>query len=233
MRHSVILFACLIATAWLQGCGRSTAELGAEQQQQQQQQVQKPTDVLLIVDGITITFGDLLAGTAFFDTLQSEVSRRNKMQRVLEDFTLPLMLARREFQKERAPLLEQALALSHVAGNVVELEARGKDLAGERRMVTPREVEIPIAIYLFDKEHIGGRSEPIELPQGFTVVGSRDLIEGKTTIGDRCDAVQVPFFTHNNRDWRDWLRKQQEAMSKKVTYFHPDFRDAIPPWLLP
>lgn len=77
---------------------------------------------------------------------------------------------------------------------MVELEARGKDLAGERRMVTPREVEIPIAIYLFDKEHIGGRSEPIELPQGFTVVGSRDLIEGKTTIGDRCDAVQVPVL---------------------------------------
>jgi hypothetical protein len=191
------------------------------------------TDPLLVLDGLTITFGDVQSGVDYFDTLQTEVSRRTKMQRVLEEFTLPLMFARREFAPQRAQMLERAKAFAAVAGNSYEVEERGKDRNGERRTVTPRDVEIPIAQFLFDQSNIGARSQPIELPQGYVVVASFNVDQGGIATADRCDAVQVPFYTHTRAEYREWLRSLQESLPKKLTYFHPDYRDALPPWLLP
>jgi hypothetical protein len=193
----------------------------------------KPTDPLLVLDGITITFGDVQSGVDYFDTLQTEVSRRTKMQRVLEEFTLPLLFARREYASQRAQMLERAKAFASVAGNSFEVEERGKDRNGERRTVTPRDVEIPIAQFLFDQSHIGARSEPIELPQGYVVVASFNIDQGGIATADRCDAVQVPFYTHTRAEYREWLRQLQDSLPKKLTYFHPDYRDALPPWLQP
>jgi hypothetical protein len=196
----------------------------------------KPGDPLLQVDGITITFGDVLPMVEFFDTLSREGSRRTKMQRVIEEYTLPLLFARREFQEERKKELAQATGLRAVAGNVLELEEKSTAFRRKRERVRPREVEIPIARFLFDKLHQGAVSDPIELPQGYTVVGSFELVEAQLLFDDQCDALQVTFYTpqlHDDQSYHLWLRALQKRLDKKVTWYHPDYRDAVPSWLLP
>ena len=192
-----------------------------------------PTDKLLVVDGVTITFGDVADAVGYFDQLQPELSRRSKMQRVIDEYVLPLAFARREYAAERKGLLEQARALRAVAGNVLELEERAGTLHHQRGIVTPRDVEIPIAMFLFDKLHQGAVSEPLELPQGYAVVGSASLHEGSIATADRCDAVQVAFYTHDIVGWREWLDQLHRRLSGKLEWFQPDFRDAVPRWLLP
>jgi hypothetical protein len=196
----------------------------------------KAGDPLLIVDGITLTFGDVLPWVEYFDTLSREGSRRSKMQRVIEEYSLPLLFARREFRQEREKELAQATGLRAVAGNVAELEEKSKAFHPRRDWVHPRQVEIPIARFLFDKLHQGAVSEPIELPQGYTVVGSFDLVEATLLLDDRCDALQVTFYTpelHDTQTYHRWLDALQKRLDKKVTWFHPDYRDAVPRWLLP
>lgn len=196
----------------------------------------KPGDPLLIVDGITITFGDVLPWVEYFDTLNRAGSRRSKMQRVIEEYSLPLLFARREFPQERGKQLAQATGLHSVAGNVAELEEKSTAFRARRDWVHPREVEIPIARFLFDKLHQGAVSDPIELPQGYTVVGSFDLVEAQLVFDDRCDALQVTFYTpqlHDEQSYHRWLGALQARLDKKVTWYHPDYRDAVPTWLLP
>ena len=199
----------------------------------------KPGDPLLKVDGITITFGDVLPLVEYFDTLSREGSRRTKMQRVIEEYALPLQFARREFLQEREKELAEAKGLRAVCGNVLELEEKSSAFRPTRKRVKPRDVEIPIARFLFDKLHQGAVSDPIELPQGYTVVGSFELVEAQLLFDDLCDSLQVTFYTpqlHDTQAYEHWLAALQARLmrlDKKATWYHPDYRDAVPSWLLP
>ena len=230
-----ILGAALLGTALL-----GAALLGAassctkEPQEQPVAPNPEPTadDALLTIDGITITFGDLAEGVAYFDSLNPNASKRTKMHRVLDELVLPLKFARHEFAAERQELLAQAVALRAIAGNVQELdEASDSELMIRRRKtVTPRDVEIPIARYLFDPTQIGGVSQPIEVPQGYVLAGAFDLEQMQLVLLDRCDALQVLFSNHDISAWRQWLGDLRARIADKVTYFHPDYRDAMPSW---
>jgi hypothetical protein len=236
MRPPVLLLLSTAAAGVLAAAGCSRCSAPAAPHDPPAPAEPKPGDPLLIVDGITITFGDVLPLVDFFDTLSREGSRRTKMQRVVEEYSLPLQFARREFQQQREKELAQATGLRSVAGNVLELEEKSKAFRARREWVRPRDVEIPIARFLFDKLHQGAVSDPIELPQGYTVVGSFELVEAQLVFDDRCDALQVTFYTPQLQDAQSyglWLRALQKRLDKKVTWYHPDYRDAVPSWLLP
>lgn len=189
------------------------------------------TDPLLVVDGITVTFGDVEEAVAFFDRLDPSPSRRTKMQRVLEEFTLPLLFARREFAAERQTQLAAAQALCSVVGNAVELQQRSTLGTSRHATVTPRDVEIPIALFLFDPMHTGAVSPPLEVPQGFVVAGALDLQQSVVVPQDRCEAIQVGFLTHDAAAYARWLGELQQRLGDKATYVHPDYRAAMPQWL--
>lgn len=187
---------------------------------------------LLEIDGITVTFGDVAPAMAFLDRLAPERSLRHKLRAVLDELVLPLLFARREFGKERAALLERARELSAAVGNVAELEARSEGLDHRvRKSVTPMAVEIPIARFLFDPLKVGSVSGPIEVPQGFVVAGAFDLQEHQLVSLDRCDALQVGFVTHRANAWGAWLADLRARIGDRVTYCHPEYRRAVPPWL--
>jgi len=226
LRPAAVL-AALVATA-IPGCGGCS-----EPDNGQPDRPHEPpgaTEALLSIDGITITFGEVAAGVAFFDSLDPHGSERTKMHRVLDELTLPLRFAQREFADQRRELLAQAVALRSIAGNVHELEEHSARLSRRRQTVTPRDIEIPIAIYLFEPANTGGVSQPIEVPQGFVLAAAFDLQQQDLVLLDRCDALQVGFHSHDAGTWAQWLAGLQARIADRVTYFHPDYRDAMPTW---
>ncbi|MEC7583472.1 MAG: hypothetical protein VYE77_04080 [Planctomycetota bacterium] len=186
---------------------------------------------LLTVDGITVRFGDLEESLAYFDSLDPQGSKRTKMNRILEELVLPLKFAQRDFASERQELLNKAKALRSVADNVHELEAASEFEISRRKTVTPRDVEIPIAQFLFDPLKTGGVSQPIEVPQGYVLASAYDLEQVQLVLLDRCDALQVLFSNQDIAAYRQWKDDLFRRIADKVTYFHPDYRDAIPPWM--
>lgn len=189
-----------------------------------------PGERLLVVDGVTVTFGDLAQGLELFDRLDPNASRRGKIARILEEYVLPLEFARREFAAERAEQLEKAKALCAVAGNAVELQQAAR-LAGSEKAVSARQVEIPIAAFLFDPALTGAVSPPIELPQGYVVAAALDLQQSLVVAHDRCVAFQVGFTTHDAQGYAAWLRDLRRRLADKATWVHPDYRLAMPQWL--
>jgi hypothetical protein len=189
------------------------------------------TTKLLEVDGLTITYGDLANEVAYLDSLAPEWSLRAKIRRVLEEFTLPLFLARREFVKERAEQLGKAASMAAASGNAAELLANSKLHVHRHLQVTRRDVEIPISAFLFAEDKAGSVSPPIELPQGFVVAGALDLKLSAAVLDDLCEAIQVAFYTHTGKDYLAWLEAARERIAGRVTHVHPDFRDAMPIWL--
>ena len=63
------------------------------------------------------------------------------------------------------------------------------------------------------------------------LVGAVDLKQAAVPLEDLCEAVQVGFFTHDQKFWREWKQDLRTRLQKRVSYVHPDFRLAMPPWL--
>jgi hypothetical protein len=190
-----------------------------------------PTDRLLVVDDLVVTFADVGPYVAFLDAVYPEWSRNVKTCRVLEEHVIPLLLAKRAFPEERAEKLELARAMQSVAGNAAELATKGELQPITRGRVGRRMVDLPTAMFLFDPSRLGSVSEPIEVPRGFVVAAGFDLQEAALVADDAVDAVQVAFLTHDATAFRTWLAAEQARIADKVTYFHPDHRRALPPWL--
>jgi len=150
---------------------------------------------------------------------------------VLEEFTLPLRFAQRDFAERRAELKGLAQTMRRAVGNAAELEAAAEGADRRREWVVRRDVPIPVSRFLFDPVHVGAASEPIEVPQGFVLAGSFDLEEARLVIEDRCDALQVAFSHFDANTWATWFRDLQQRLKGKTTYVHPDYRDAMPLWL--
>ena len=198
-----------------------------------------PGDVLLAVDGIEFTFGDVQPFLDFYDRLFPEWGKQTKMRQILTSYLVPLKFARRDFfPAERAPRLEAARALRQVADNARELEARSTSLTRFRQTVIVQQVDLPVAMFLFDSSRVGAVSQPIEVPQGWTVATALDLKESNGHSGgavgdDLCDALLVGFYVADKTAWEPWLAHlRTDLANKKATFVHPDFRDAIPEYLL-
>lgn len=188
-------------------------------------------DTLLVVDGVTVTFADIAEPMAFLDRLYPEFNERLKIQKVLTQFTLPLLFARLEFKDQRRQQLGLARTFKLACGNVAELDRNSEGHPRRRAILTAGDLDLPIAAFLFDPATTGAVSEPIEVPQGFVVAGAFDLMEEREVIKDRCDALQVLFLTHPASIWAEWLAQLRVRIGDRATYVHPDYRLAMPPWI--
>lgn len=187
---------------------------------------------LLVVDDVEIRLDELDPYVAFLDSYLPEGGRKTKVQHVLEEHVLPLRLAQRAFGPQRAEQRARAEALCAVAGNVAELEQQSRLLPHQHRStMSRRDARLPVAMFLFDPLRVGAVSPPIELPQGWFVAAAYDLRESPVVYGDMVDALQVGFVTHTAGEWASWYGAERERIATKVTYVHPDYRDAMPSWL--
>jgi hypothetical protein len=190
-----------------------------------------PDDPLVVIDDVTITFGDIEPALRWFDSLSRTDSKRAKMRRILEEYLVPQKFAERDFAALRELQLAQASALCEISGNVVELEENSRQMQFVRKEVTQRDVEISVAMFLFDESRIGAASAPIPVPQGFIVAGAFDLTHHQLVLLDRVDALQVPFHTHTVETFAKWREELPQRLADKATFFHPGYRDAMPTWL--
>ncbi len=190
-----------------------------------------PTDTLLVVDGITVTFADVAEPVAYFDRILPQYDERLKIQKVLTQFTLPLLFARREFAAQRQQQLELARTLRQSSGNVAELDRNSIERSRRRAFLVPTDIDPPLAAFLFDDAQIGAVSPPIELPQGFVLASAFDVERGSEVLRDRCDALLVHFLTHPANLWAEWLAALRTRIADRVTFVHPDYHLALPPWM--
>lgn len=188
-------------------------------------------DVVLVVDGLEIRRQEIERFQAIHASTAPELGRRTIVRYLLENHVLPLRYAQRAFADRRAELREQARLLTTVAGNVVELEQRCEPFFHQRKLLNRRQVEAPVAEFAFDRERLGSVSEPLEVPKGFVVAGCFDIQESAIVSEDLADLLQVGFLTHTNAEWVAWLRSEFDRTADKVTYVHPDYREALPFWL--
>lgn len=192
-----------------------------------------PVKDLLVVDGITIGLGELEPYVQFLDSYLPEGGRKAKVRRVLEEHVLPLRLAQRAFAAERLEQLRRATDLCAVASNAAELENQSSAIADRaRKNVTRAQARLPVALFLFDPQRTGSVSPPIEVPQGFIVAAAWSITEDALAVGDYADALQVAFTTHRADEWIAWVSAEQKRIADKVTFVHPEYREAMPPWLV-
>jgi hypothetical protein len=187
---------------------------------------------LLVIDGIEITFAEL---QPYFDWLKSyrpELGVKTTYIWTLRDHFLPLKVAQREFPAERQKQLELAQGLTSVSSNIYELEEQSKLINHKSRSnLTRQSAILPVAMWLFDDLHTNAVSRPIELAQGYFVVGSYEFHHSPMAMTEYVDALQVGFVTHTNKKWHAWWENKQLTLGKKVTFVHPDYRDDLPEWM--
>ncbi len=193
----------------------------------------KPTDVVLRLDGMEFTFAEVDEWADFLRIAYPMAGRKTIVQAVLEQHVIPLRLAERAFPEERAQLLREATEASGVLTNVYELEQaqQGGNLeVQERRKYTRLQPAIPVAAHLFNRMNEGSVSKPLAVPRGFVLAATHEYTEVPVAGEDLVEATQVGFFHHTVGAWNEWHAAEKARIKDKVTYVHPDFRDALPTW---
>lgn len=194
----------------------------------------KPEARLLVIDGIEITFEELKPYVDWFRAYRPELGIKTTHIWALRDHILPLKVAQRAFPAERAKQLALAEGLCSVSTNIYELEKQSKLINHKTRSdLTRQSAMIPVAMWLFDELNTNAVSAPVELAQGYFVVGSFEYNHSPLVMADYVDALQVGFVTHTSKKWREWWENEQLTMGKKVTFVHPDYRDNLPQWMDP
>ena len=189
---------------------------------------------LLVVDGLTITFEELQPYVDWIRSFRPEGGTKTIHKKVLADHVLPLRLAQRAFADEREEQRKLAQGLADVAENIYDLERLTENSTRtQRKKLARMQARLPVSMFVFDPLRTGAVSQPIELPQGWFVVGSYEMVESQIVTGDLCDVLQVAFVTHNAEQWALWFDAERERIKDKVTFVHPDYRDDLPAWLEP
>lgn len=190
-----------------------------------------PATKLLTIDGLDVTYGEVAPYVEFYDRIYPKWTLASKVRRALDAQVLPMRFAQRDFPTERKAMLAQAQSLCAVAGNAEELQQKAGDMAVRKELPMQR-LELSLSLFLFDRLKLGAASPPIEVPQGYNVVGAFDIKAGGIASDDFVDFVQVPFYAQPDRDkWNEWLAATQQRCGARVTWVHPDFHDAMPPWV--
>lgn len=218
------------ALALASACSKDAPKPDAAPSTPTQKQLQ-PDDVLLVVDGISIAWKDVQTHVAWLDEIAPEYSLRKKIQKVLPEYTIPVLFARREFGDLRKAQFELATTIRAASGNVEELQKNAGDRPHRRERISRGDVEIPVAAFVFEPTNVGAVSQPIEVPGGWMLAGCADLTQTRVPMEDTCECVQVAFFTHDAKFWREWKQELKTRLKDRVTYVHPDYRLAMPPWL--
>ncbi|MCA8947903.1 MAG: hypothetical protein KDE27_00275 [Planctomycetes bacterium] len=191
-------------------------------------------DVILTIDGIDITLGELEPFMAWIRETRPDVGRKTLAQKVLEGHLVPLRLAERAFAAERAAQRAKAVEIRSVVQNVYELERASDALeVQDRRRYTRLQPDLSVGMFLFDRLQEGNVSDPIAVPRGFVLASTHEHVDAPVAGEDMVEATQVGFFTHKVGEFHDWIEQEQARVADKVTYVHPDYRDALPTWCQP
>lgn len=196
---------------------------------------------LLVIDGIEITFEELQPYVDFLQSYRPELGKKTTYIWAMREHMLPMKVARLRFPEERKKQLALAQGFRSVATNIYEMEKQAKLIQHKTRSnLTRQSAMLPVATWLFEQEIVDGEripvnvnaaSPPIELPQGYFVVGSFEFFDSPLVMADYVDAMQVGFVTHTGKEWQKWWAEEQQRIGSKVTFVHPDYRDDLPEWM--
>ena len=193
--------------------------------------------VVLEIDGIEVRDAELKPLLDYIEASGERTGRNFAMQIVLERHVLPLRVAQRAFAAQRAELKVRADAFLRSVidsgGADPQLRSKGQLLGGETSpgLLSRTGMDLAQAAYCFVADNLGVVSPVIELPRGYCVVSFSDHKPGVERSGDLVNAYQVPFYTHTRLQFEDWWAAQKKALADKLTYLHPDYADALPPWI--
>ena len=193
-----------------------------------------PDDVVLIVDGMEITAGEIAEFDEYVATFDKTVGRKFLITHVLQEHVLPLHLARRAHAKRRKELQDQAQALYDVTNNdghpglVAKSEVlEGYELEGQTRNDLP----MALARFAFDPANLFAVSPPLEVPHGFYVISTSDILSSPSKAAELVTLYLVPFLSFRDaREFRTWYSEQQVLLRDRVEYVHPNYKDALPNW---
>jgi hypothetical protein len=220
--HRARLALCLLAGLFPGSCGSGD-------------QPAADPGLVLEIDGLRISAEELADFEDYFRELDPTMGRNYRIGELLDQFVLPLHLARRAFGEERARARDLATSLAALVGNggYTELVKRG-EVHGGYQPESPfgrNQLPMPVARYAFDERHLFQVSPPIEVPQGFCVIATYKLLQGVSTVQDRVEAYVVLFDTQSTGGFSTWYKAEKQRIGDRVTYVHPDYRDALPPWV--
>ncbi len=194
-------------------------------------------DVVLILDGIEIRKAELTDYVRYLGTTGERLGDMLKTQTALERHLIPMKLARRAFPAERAAQRERAEAMQRsveASGNAYpQLRSKGDLLGGEATpgKLARHQMELAQAMWCFDEANFGLASPVLEVPQGFCLIAVKDTVQGPTRTQDGVDAYLVPFYTLSRGKFDDWYLEQKKLLADRLTYVHPEYVDALPPWI--
>ncbi|MEZ5964328.1 MAG: hypothetical protein R3F56_10825 [Planctomycetota bacterium] len=193
--------------------------------------------VILELDGVDVHESELEPLLTFVRESGDRPGLDLARQLVLDQHVLPLRFAQRAFASERAALRERAEAMRRSVmasgGADPQLRAKGAIAGGEASpgLIGRGGMELAQAAWCFDPDNFGLVSPVVEVPRGFCLLSFSDHRPGIERSGDLVDAYQVPFYTHDKGTFETWWKTQQLALAGKLTYVHPAYVDALPPWL--
>jgi hypothetical protein len=194
-----------------------------------------PPGLVMEIDGLQIWAREIEPWVAYVETVDRRTGRDAAIRGILDNHLIPLKLAQRAWAEPRDELRRRAEALARVVrnGGYPELVAKGRAVAGEPLAQTTGRLDLPLPIgaWAFDEDRIGHVSPLLETPQGFSLFSTYRIERGITRTVDRVEAYQVPFYTHPPVEFAAWLVEARAAVSDKVTYVHPGYRRALPPWV--
>ncbi len=191
--------------------------------------------VVLEVDGLQITAEELRQFDDYFENLDPTMGRNYRTRELLDQFVLPLRLARRAFAEDRAEKRQRATVLAEAVGNsgYAGLVERGEVYGGVKpdHPYSRNDLPLPLARFAFDEDHLFKVSPPIEVAQGFALIATFQLMQGISTVEDQAEVYFVPFYTLDSAQFATWYEVQRDRIRNRVTFVHPDYREALPPWL--
>ena len=221
----ILLVACLAA-----GCAEPEEVPGAPS---------LPDGVAMRIDGVDVPRAMLDDYDAYLRDLDPRMGRNHTTRILLDELVIPVLFARREFAKEWEEQRAHAGGLRRALGEAAgydDFVQRTKTFRDAEKLpgVIRQHLPLPEQRWLFADENLGRVSPVLEHAQGFSVVAATDKDPGLTKAFDRADAFVVRFYTQRAQAYRSWwvaLQKRLGELPPSAILVHPDFRDAIPPWL--
>lgn len=224
MRNALAVVATLVALASL-GCDEQAAGPAVR------------AGVVLEIDGIVVHEAELTDLVRYVQSSGDRLGRNFATQIVLDRHVLPLRCAQRAFAPARAELRAKAEAMHRSVmasgGADPQLRSKGAILGGEASpgLLSRAGMELAQAAWCFAPDSFGLVSPVLEVPRGFCLLSVADHRPGIERTGDLVDAYQVPFYTHDQRAFGAWWDEHKGTLAGKLTYVHPDYRDALPTWI--
>lgn len=191
---------------------------------------------ILVVDGVEIRRSELAEYEPYLRQLDPTMGEMTRLRELIQQFLLPLKMARRDFQEQRRVQRQRAEAviksLSPTPG-ADELMEQTKRVPGARKLEgwIRQHMQIPEQRWAFDDARVLQASPILETPLGFTILASLRKDPGPTLAYDKADIWFVPFHTHETKAFGAWWAKVQKDVAHKLTYVHPDYAEALPYWL--